>query len=223
MKKLFSFCCLLSFCLPVVAQLDSFLIPKNFTLALNEFSISVNNTTLRKDGAKDGVGFGLGAYRCFMKQRRVNIVWGLEFNYTSQFWDNVYGGHFSSDHDVKISYGCVSAPLDARINFGKKIKFFIEPGTFLDIPIFAYSKGTRISYNFSQNMLSHTIDTTEYKGLGGSNFLNYGLSFGLGLRIPVKKYELFIKTDYKYGFNQGHYGYEHISNCYLRLMLGFKI
>lgn len=222
MKKLFSLGCLLCLYLPAIGQTDSNLTTKNFSLALNEFSLSVNYTTLKKTGAEDRLGLGLGVYHCFMEQRRVNIVWGLEFNYTSQFWGYVYGGHFSGDKDVKLSMGSLSAPLAARINFGKKIKFFIEPGTFLDLPICSRAKGTRITYNIDQDWHFIGLDTTEYAGKG-AGFLNYGFSLGMGLRIPVKKYELFIKTDYKYGFNKGNYGYEEISNCYLRLALGFKI
>lgn len=215
MKKLFSLGCLLCLYFPAIGQSDS-------SFAANEFSLSVNYTTLKKTGAEDRLGFGIGVYRVFMKQRRVNIVWGLEFNYTSQFWAYVYNGHFSWNQNVTLVNGCLSAPLAARINFGKKIKFFIEPGTFLDIPIFTRSKGTRISYTFDQDMHFYGIDTTEYVGKG-TYFLNFGFSFGIGLRIQVKKYELFIKTDYKYGFNKGHYDYEEISNRYLRLALGFKI
>lgn len=222
MKKLFPLCCLFCFCLPAIGQRDSTLTAKNFTLALNEFSISVNNSTLRKNKAGDEIGFGLGVYHCFMKQRRVNIVWGLEFNFTRQVWDYVYLTHFSWQKDVKLSMGSLSAPLAARINFGKKVKFFIEPGTFFDIPICSRAKGTRISDIIDQDMHVSGLDSAEYRGKG-ADFLNYGFSLGLGLRIPVKKYELFIKTDYKYGFNRGHYFYEEISNCYLRLALGFKI
>jgi len=222
MKKLFSLCCLLCFCFPAIGQLDSILAAKKFSMAANEFSFSVNYTTLKKTGAEDRLGFGLGVYHCFMNQRRVNIIWGLEFNLTNQYWDHMYVSRFSTDYDATLAMGSLSAPLAARINFGKKIKFFIEPGTFLDIPIFTYSKGTNITYKFGQNMQTYTIDTTAYKGKG-AYFLNFGFSFGIGLRIPVKKYELFIKSDYKYGFNKGNYGYEEISNSYLRLMLGFKI
>jgi hypothetical protein len=222
MKKLFSFCCLLCFCLPAIGQTDSFLIAKNFSLALNEFSLSVNNTTLRKNGAEDGFGFGLGVYHCFMKQRRVNIIWGLEFNLTNQYWDHMYAGRFSTDYDVTMAMGSLSAPLAARINFGKKIKFFIEPGTFLDLPVSSRVRATRVSYILDQDMHISGRDTTEYTGKG-ANFVNYGFSMGIGLRIPVKKYELFIKTEYKYGFNKDNYNYKEISNCYLRLMLGFKI
>jgi len=221
MKKLFSFCCLLCFCLPAIGQLDSILAAKKFSLAANEFSLSVNYTTLKKTGAEDRLGFGLGIYHCFMNQRRVNIVWGLEFNLTNQFKNHMYVSHFSDDHNVTLTMGSVSAPLAARINFGKKIKFFIEPGTFLDLPVYSRIKATRVSYIFDQDMHISGRDTTEYTGKG-VNFVNYGFSLGIGLRIPIKKYELLIKTDYKYGFNRDP-GYNEISNCYLRLMLGFKI
>lgn len=221
MKKLFSLGCLLCLYLPAIGQTDSFLIAKNFSLALNEFSLSVNYTTLKKTGAEDRPGLGLGVYHCFMEQRRVNIVWGLEFNLTNQFKEHMYVSHFSDDYHVTLTMGNLSAPLAARINFGKKIKFFIEPGTFLDLPVYSRLKATRVSIIFDQNMHIAGHDTITYTGKGIS-FLNYGFSLGMGLRIPVKKYELFIKTDYKYGFNKDN-GYDEISNCYLRLALGFKI
>jgi hypothetical protein len=52
---------------------------------------------------------------------------------------------------------------------------------------------------------------------------NIGISLGLGLRIPTKKHELFISTDYKFGFGTVDHYNDSPPNCYLMLIFEFRL
>lgn len=159
----------------------------------NEFSASVNYTELKDNNTDNRFGFGVGAYRSTLSERMFNVVFGFEFNRTSQFKNGIVYGHFAYLTDVVINTSSISIPLLTRVNIGHKTKFFFEGGIFLDIVT---------------------------SGLGR---INFGPSYGVGVKIPMSKHELIIKWDYKYGLNYWDYGYEAITNRYVRLQLGYRI
>jgi len=53
---------------------------------------------------------------------------------------------------------------------------------------------------------------------------DFGCSGGVGLRIPVKKYEILLKGDYKWGM-RNYFDYSRIAsyNGYWRFGVGFKM
>ncbi len=52
---------------------------------------------------------------------------------------------------------------------------------------------------------------------------SFGFYLGLGIRIPVSKFELIVKPDYKFGINELYSYQEAIFSRYFRLNIGLKI
>ena len=116
-------------------------------------------------------------------------------------------------------------PLYFRVNVGKKVKFFIEPGIFFDPLVFG-----RVKFTY---MEIETDITNVYNKLKLYK-PDFGISGGVGMSIPIKQYEILLKCDYKYGlrkifdfsttnkyFNQ--FPMISLYNQYLRFTIGFKI
>ncbi|MCL2289431.1 MAG: PorT family protein, partial [Bacteroidetes bacterium] len=166
-----------------------------------EFKLSFNfpNKTLL-----GGYGFGAGVHNAFFNQKRWNLIIGLEYNVVFRnmvFLLDDVGGH----------YHYIGIPINVRVNFGKKVKFFIEAGAFFDPLVLEKRKP-----------IEKDISTTE-KTIYVYN-PDFGISGGVGLRIPVKKYEILIKSDYKSGMRH-LFDYSFITrfNSYWRFAVGFKM
>ncbi len=184
----------------------------------NEFTASLNRTLLNNDNTEDRLGFGLGIYHSFRTEKTISLTIGVEYNRTSQFKKYMYAGHFAHATDITYNLNSLSVPILGRLNIGNKTKFFVETGAFLDINMFAKSKGVLHTYLPNQSNQEFT-----FSGKADHTGLNYGFSLGIGLRIPIAKLELIIKPDYKIGFNSYLDYNEEIANRYVRLMIGIKI
>ncbi|MBC8321505.1 MAG: hypothetical protein H8E34_12370 [Bacteroidetes bacterium] len=215
MKKSYLILMILFFNILLFGQKDK---PKFFS----ELVVSVNRTDLENQNTENGNGFGIGIYQSFRDNKKVSLILGFEFNRTSQLKKSMYGGHFAYTTDVKYNFSWLSIPLTTRINFGGRIKFFIEPGIFVDIPIGAREKGTLHSYLPNEdNQIEYK--ETEYDKKASQIGLNYGLSFGLGIIIPVSKVNLIIKPDYRLGMKSIYDYQDQINNKYFRINIGIKI
>ena len=187
----------------------------------NEFQFSVNRTTLRNENTQDRYGFGFGVYHSFMSKKMVNIIFGIEYNRTSQFKKYMYEGHFAHSTDVTYNLNCFSIPLGLRLNIGSKTKVFIETGGFADIVIYSHKSGTYHSYQPGEN---NNINYFEKKIEGNAGLSNsVGVYIGLGVRIPISRFELIIKPEYKYGIYKLYSYQDVILNRYFRINIGLKI
>jgi len=217
MKKLF-FIILSLTSVQIFGQHDS-------SFFFNEFSISANRTNLEGDDIENRIGFGIGAYHNFMSERKVNIIFGFEYNRTSYFNKYLYYGHFSDLKDITYHINSLSIPTTARLIIGHKIKYFIDAGVFIDLHIISKMKGTMHElqpYPYPHPPVSTTY---EFKDRMNVDPLNVGPSFGIGLQLPVNKFKVNIKADYKHGIIEvldGTYGYK-ILNRYFRVIIGLKI
>lgn len=190
-------------------------------LFFDEFQVSLNRTHLQDDNTVDRFGFGLGAYRSFMSDKRMNLVFGLEYNRTSQFKKSMYEGHFTQATDLTYNINCISIPIGFRVNVGAKLKVFFEAGGFADLIINSNRTGTKHTYSPDSNNQLHYNRTEIDEKVTLSNTL--GLYTGCGIRIPVSRFELIVKTDYKFGINKLDSYYDHILNRYFRINIGLKI
>jgi hypothetical protein len=173
---------------------------------------------LNDNNTKDRNGFGLGIYHSFFQKKTFTIIFGLEYNLTSQLKKQMNISHFGYSSNVTYTISTISIPVGLRLNIGKKIKYFAEIGGFLDINISSNSRGTTTLYSFSDS-LYHTTSFNEYAKLKNC----FGAYLGLGVRIPISKYELIIVPDYKVGFNPLYSNQDIITNSYFRINVGLKI
>ena len=114
----------------------------------------------------------------------------------------------------------LAIPISGRLQFGKKIRFFIKSGCFFDFLLFGQERGTYYSYVPDEN--NQTVFTkNEYDGKADIRPFNFGLAIGVGLKIPAKKIDITVKPDYRYGLIPSKQGYEGaINNQYVRLSVG---
>ncbi len=188
---------------------------------LDEFTLSANRTNLKDSNTEDRYGFGLGAYHSFFPGKKINLIFGLEYNRTSQFKKDMYEGHFANATGLTYHINCLSVPLGIRINIGNKIKFFIETGGYADLIVYSNRKGTLHTFSVDENNLLVDEESQINEKANLSNA--FGAYLGVGVRIPISKYELIIKPDYKFGINALYSYQDQIFNRYLRLAIGLKI
>jgi hypothetical protein len=191
------------------------------TFFLNEFDVSINHVTTNNNN-RNNYGFGIGANHIFLSDKQVNIVVGMEYNMTVQYFSSMYEGHFASLSDITFYIHSFSIPVTARLNFGHKTKFFIEAGTYLDMNMGAKEKGRMHTYFLDDDntIINSESDINRKTDISA---LNYGISAGLGISISISKIRIFIKPEYKFGFAKLYSGADYVSNNYLRVVIGIKV
>lgn len=195
---------------------------ENKTFPFNEFSISINRTNLEDDNTENKIGFGIGTYHTFLKEKKINLRIGIEYNRTSQLKKYFYEGRFAKSSDLYYYINSLSIPFTTKINFGHKAKLFLETGLFTDLNIGSKRKGTMHSY------LPNANNQLEYKEFefeenAQISAINYGFSIGIGINVPLFKYRLTIKPEYKYGAHKLYDYGSQIFNRYYRVILGIEI
>ncbi|MCD4730258.1 MAG: hypothetical protein K8R74_06650 [Bacteroidales bacterium] len=160
----------------------------------HEVTISINWSDPNIDYIDKSLGYGFAYHHAFMMRHRVNLILGVEFNRLNRFIETLYYGAYTKTVNETYVLTCLSFPLGIRINFGRKTKFFFEPGIFIDLT------------TYSDPKLNNSV----------------GLYVGAGLRIPVSKYEFLIKNEFKAGFNSMSSQWD-IYTVYYRFSIGLKI
>jgi hypothetical protein len=189
-------------------------------LFFDEASVSFNRTNLADDNTENRNGFGLGVYHSFFADNMLNLTFGVEYNRTNQFKKSMYEGHYATATDLTYHLNMASFPVGARLNFGKKIKFFIDAGGYADLMIKSTRKGTMHTYFPDDNdqVVHKTFPIDEKAKL--SSVL--GVYSGLGIRIPVASFEMVIKGDYRLGLQDLYSYMDAINNTYWRISLGIR-
>jgi len=186
-----------------------------------EFNVSVNRTTLQGANSENRYGFGLGAYHSLLPDKKINIVFGFEYNRTSQYIKFMYEGHFAHATDLTYNINCFSVPLGFRLNIGSKKRLFVETGGYVDLMINSNRVGTMHTYSPDENNQINYTKTEIDEKVQLSNAV--GLYVGLGVLIPISKIKLIIKPDYKFGINELYSYQDVIFNRYFRINIGIKI
>ena len=187
----------------------------------NEFQISLNRTYLHNDNTEDRFGFGLGAYHAFRADKKLNIVFGLEYNRSSLFKKSMYEGHFAHFTNVTYHLNSLSIPLGLRLTMGSGIKIFIEIGGLADLVISSNRSGIKHSFvpNENNQLVYNKTGIDEKAELNDA----IGVYFGLGIRIPVSGFELIVKPEYKFGLRPLYSYQDEIFSRYFRINIGLKI
>lgn len=199
--------------LPAYGQKDT-----NNIVIFNEFNVNLN---LGHD-VEQQLGFGMGAYHSIMNQKKVNFIFGLEYNLNRQLIDYTYEGHYAHASNVRYTIHNLSVPFNLRYNIGKNIKAFIELGIFLDLIVNSKRKGIMHTYlpNENSNIVYNEFIFKENARITSPN---YGICSGIGIKIPVKKRELIIKSDYKFGIRELDSRGTNFYIRYFRLSIGINI
>ncbi len=200
-----------------------YLIEKKNSILFNEFSISVNRTDLGKYSSNNKTGFGFSTLFTARSAKRINILFGIEYNNTKYYANLIGISHFSYVSDATYSINTLSIPFFLRTNFGKKIKLFVELGGFLDFNLFCSSRGVEHTYYPNNNNQIKYSERNYYAVSSSVTGFNFGPSLGVGINIPISKYSFILKTDYKLGIRELFIERTSLYNQYIRLIIGVKI
>ena len=184
---------------------------------IDEFTISANRSALQDDNSENRFGFGLGIYHAFLRDEKLDLITGIEFNHTNQLQKYVYQHHFSHWTDVNYTTNSISIPYGLRLNLYKNMKIFIESGGYIDLIVNSKQEGT---FHYYPPMILRE----EYLRNMDLELQNtVGIYFGLGLKIPVYKRLMIIKANYKHGLIPLYSEPENIFNRYFSLHVGIKL
>jgi len=198
---------------------------KDSTFFFDEFAVSANVSHTGTGSNNSRVGFGLGMYHNFLKGKPVQLLFGMEYNYTGQFIKNVYGGHYSSKTDVTYRISSISLPaFFVRGYVGKRVKVFAEAGFFFDLILGASEKGNYWFFIPPKNNQGEPVEKTgSFHDKANIANTDYGFSAGIGIKIPLHKHFLLFKTDYKLGMRDLSDGFTSIYNRYFRFNMVFQL
>lgn len=188
-------------------------------LFFNEFTVSANMTMINDPNTTNGFGGGFGIYRSWRNDKIVNIVHGIEYNYSSQRKDKVFeGSSYAYYNNALYKMHNISVPVAARFTFGEKTKLFLETGLFVDFNLSDRRVG--VFNTTDQDGIPMEVEVNEDANL---DFFNYGFNAGLGTRIPIKGLDLLFKLDYKFGIPDLYRFDENFYNRYLRFSIGVNL
>lgn len=193
-------------------------------MTLDEITVSGNHTLKGIDYGEGRFGFGAGIYHIFLKDHMFNVLLGIEYNWTGQFYSNLPVGGWEYYKDATFHFNYLSFPLEARINFGRKAKLFLEGGGYFDFPLYSHVEGT---YHYRVIIM----DTTEIPDPGFvkidgkyESSASAGVILGAGIIIPFSHINLIVKSDYKFGLSYVDYYDDdnRWTSQYIRLSAGIR-
>jgi hypothetical protein len=162
----------------------------------------------------------LGIYHSFFAHSMANLTFGIEYNRTSQFKKSMFEGHYAHSTDLTYHLNMVSFPLGPRLNFGKKVKVFIEAGGYADLMLKSTREGIMHTNIPDENdqVVNKTYPIDEKAKLSSV----MGVYSGLGVRIPVSSFELVVRGDYKLGLHDLYSYMDTVNNTYWRISIGIR-
>ena len=98
------------------------------------------------------------------------------------------------------------------------LKAFIAYTEVLELHI--DSKTSDEPFHDENNQISYKESEIDEK-IGLSNSL--GFYIGIGIRIPISRFDLIVKPDYKFGINKLYSYQDEIFNRYFRINIGLRI
>jgi len=185
-----------------------------------EFYVSLNRTSLHDDNTEDRMGFGIGFSYCFLGNKTIKGVFGLEYNNTQFFKKRMYEAKTAYSTDLTYYVHSLSFPLGIRFFFGRKNKLFIEAGGFADLVLYAKRKGFMHTYYPLNNQMYYQTTEINHKAELSNSV---GFFAGMGIRIPLTGFDITVKPEYKFGVNKIYQDYEDLYNRYIRLCIGIRI
>lgn len=153
---------------------------------------STNNPTMSSTEVRTFYGGGFGANLVFRDTRVVSFKTGLETNFFHTWNKSVYVGKMASSTDVHYRFWNLSIPLMLRVHAGERVKFFVEAGIYLGIPVTGYTTSDYYSYP-SYPGDDNTIQTRRETFEG---YFSVSPAVGMGGIFPVsKRIDLFLKPE----------------------------
>ncbi|CAG5085637.1 hypothetical protein [Parvicella tangerina] len=150
----------------------------------NEFSLTTNKWVYSSTLNPFGAGMGVNLARYIELNDLFDLTVGVSYDLSRQLRNGIILNHFQSYSNVDISIHRLNSFFSSRVKFGNKRNFFFEAGVFCGV----YLKS---SFTTNGNKNPKEFSTKS---------LDFGSKFNLGYTIPLKRFELVLKTGCHYGF-----------------------
>ena len=191
-----------------------------------ELHFSANHPLENASTDRTFYGGGLGANLVFMDQRPLSLKTGLEANFFHTWNRSSYSGKMSSKSNVHYHFWNISIPLMLRLHIGKKVKFFLEAGTYLGIPVAGNSTFKYNSHGmYPGSAIINEVRTEKFEG-----YFSVSPAASVGVILPVsQRLDLYLKPEFVFqkNFNvndvYGPGGDFNEKFRYIRLCLGLRI
>lgn len=190
-----------------------------------EFHLSANHPIWNNSEDWTFFGGGFGANLVFRDTNTLSFKTGFETNFFHTWNRSVSLSHFSGKSDVHYRFYNLSIPLMLRLHVGERVKFFLEAGGYLGIPL-------------AGNMTSKYHVTPSSPGDAGINetrtekfsgYFSVSPAVSLGLIFPLtQQLDLYLKPEFVFQKNFGVQVYGSGSDFndhfrYIRLCLGIRL
>lgn len=190
-----------------------------------EIHFSANHPLNNNSEDRTFYGGGFGANLVFRDAHVLSLKTGLEANFFHTWNKSVTMSHNSGKSDVHYRFWNLSIPLMLRLHVGERVKFFLEGGVYLGIPL---TGNTTSQYHFYSSYPGGTnVNETRTEKFEGYFSLSPAIS--LGVIFPVsQRIDLYLKPEFVFqkNFNVYVYGPGSDFNAhfrYLRLCIGIRI
>lgn len=191
---------------------------------INEYSVSVNNNDIASYSNKlNKTGIGFGLYHNSKEIKGFSSNLGFEINHT-----NYYGGLVTSRtmnwySHMDVSMTALTIPFSLRYHIGKRFRIFPEAGVFVEFNSRARGEGQ--SYSVTGNQIPYTTTVSNFNETVALKKINYGVTAGVGVLVPIGKNHILLKAEYRYGqleLTTGNYRMG-IYNRYIRFSAGYSL
>lgn len=189
-----------------------------------EIHFSANHPLSTNPQDRTFYGGGFGANLVFRDAHVLSFKTGLETNFFHTWNKSAYVGKMASSTNVHYNYWNLSIPVLLRLNVGQKVKFFMEAGVYLGIPL----TGNATSTYYSYPMFPGDVKTVETRQEEYEGYFSLTPAVSLGGIFPVsERMDLFLRTEFLFQKNVSAQDWP-ISNFnekfyYVRLCLGVRI
>lgn len=169
-------------------------------------------------------GGGLGANVVFADASTASFKTGLEVNFFHTWNESVYTGHTTGKSNVHYRFWNLSIPAMLRIHVGKRVRFFLDAGFYLGIPL----TGRMTSNYHAYPTAPGEVGVNEVREEKFEGYFSLTPAISLGGIFPVsKRIDLFVKPEFLFQKNFGVYDTP-VSDfnekfSYLRLCSGIRI
>ena len=170
---------------------------ENPAFPFNELGVSANYTFDVSDDypVKNGIGGGLAVYRSWRTDKKVNLVTGIDYNFTSFKTDSVFDNPGYYFRDGRFRHHQFRIPFSVRFQMGTTTTFFIEPGAYINFLLAGSMRGTGITAPTGETA-PQTVTQHLQPGF------DPGLLLGIGIQIPCTGGYLIFKADVNKGLGR---------------------
>jgi hypothetical protein len=190
-----------------------------------EIHFSANHPLSNNSENRTFYGAGFGVNFIFRDVHLLSFRTGLETNFFHTWNRSAYVGKMASSTNVHYNFWNLSIPVMLRLKVGQKLKFFLEAGAYLGIPLTGNTTSNYHSYSAYPG--GTNINETRKEMFEG--YFSVSPAVSLGVIFPVSQHlDLYLKPELLFQKNLNVYVYgpgndfnDHFS--YIRLCLGLRI